>query len=400
SKRVLPKDLHQSRMFALDLDQQRKSTRIEHCLVHLDAVQNPMTCFHLSINWLNCTNHLIDELVHGWARMAERCGMRLVEAPRAQDTLTEDNHPFHSPIRISLELQPPSVESIFNEEWVSEFSLRRHRDRRARIVHRMAKCIPEYTFERELLEEQDFILDVEAEESYPPDNLLRREYTFERYAHKYTQYVHRSGTAFVQICGPGQFLWINNYLFTSHQNHLRPQPSTSNSTPLGPGIRPAVESHESTADHTPPQSYYPVRRCPELWPHQILRPMTTRRDPQRRMDIPDKYLMQIVDNLGSVPADFDSINAAVTRVAVSHATGGSGTPPGSSQAEPNPDSLRANFMEICRDKNSLEMFWQQTIDRYRNGWRNHAAGRVLARESSKNKPMVTDVFTEGLWQQK
>ncbi|KAJ2003138.1 vacuolar membrane-associated protein iml1, partial [Coemansia thaxteri] len=62
ARRPLPKLLDQSRMFKLDLDQQRKSTRVENCMVHLDAVQNPMTCFHLSINWLNCTNHLVDEM--------------------------------------------------------------------------------------------------------------------------------------------------------------------------------------------------------------------------------------------------------------------------------------------------------------------------------------------------
>ncbi|KAJ1934398.1 vacuolar membrane-associated protein iml1, partial [Linderina macrospora] len=209
--RDLPKSLLQSRMFALDLDQARKSTRIENCLVHLDAVQNPMTCFHLSINWLNCTNHLIDELVQGWARRAERCGMRLVEAPRAQDTLLEDSHPFHSPIRITLAAPPPRVETIFDDDWVSEFSFLADIDdpndlsdddfdndpeldeqqvaklkRKARIVRRMAQCLPKYAFERELLEEQDFILDVEAEEAYPSDDLLHREYTFERLGHKFT----------------------------------------------------------------------------------------------------------------------------------------------------------------------------------------------------------------------
>ncbi|KAJ1997484.1 vacuolar membrane-associated protein iml1, partial [Coemansia thaxteri] len=250
-------------MFKLDLDQQRKSTRVENCMVHLDAVQNPMTCFHLSINWLNCTNHLVDEMVQGWARMADRCGMRLVEAPRAQDTALEDSHPFHSPIRINLERPPPPIEELFDDEWIHEFQFfgdpdsepessvdldsdadsdndeeqlsqdssseeppkceQLSRARRARTVRRMAKCVPAFAFERELLEEQNFILDVEAESNFPASSLLHREYTFERQGHQYTQYVHRSGTAFVQICGPGQFLWINNYLFTSHQSHMRPQ---------------------------------------------------------------------------------------------------------------------------------------------------------------------------------
>ncbi|KAJ2815478.1 vacuolar membrane-associated protein iml1, partial [Coemansia sp. 'formosensis'] len=195
-------------------------------------------------------------------RVAERCGMRLVEAPRAQDMVLDDNHPFHSPIRINLDSgAPPPIEKIFDDEWVQEFDFFGDDDsepetcpdidrddysdsdneastvtgsseanvdlpfvkRKARIVRRMAKCLPTYAFERELLEDQDFILDVEAESNYPDSSLLQRDYTYERQDHRYTQYVHRSGTAFVQICGPGQFLWVNNYLFTSHQNHLRPQ---------------------------------------------------------------------------------------------------------------------------------------------------------------------------------
>ncbi|KAJ2696473.1 vacuolar membrane-associated protein iml1, partial [Coemansia spiralis] len=122
SQRELPKVLGQTRMFALDLDQNHQSTRIEQCLVHLDAVHNPMSCFHLSINWLSCTNYLIEEMVRRWAQVAERCGMRLVEAPRAQDTSSEVNHPFHSPIKITLELPPPPVEDIFDAEWVAEMA--------------------------------------------------------------------------------------------------------------------------------------------------------------------------------------------------------------------------------------------------------------------------------------
>ncbi|KAJ2852492.1 vacuolar membrane-associated protein iml1, partial [Coemansia erecta] len=252
ARRPLPKSLTQSRMFALDLDQQRKSTRIEQCLVHLDATQNPMTCFHLSINWLNCTSHLIDELVQGWGRVAERCGMRLVEAPRAQDSYAHENHPFHSPLRINLALAPPPVDEIFDDAWIAEFAYYGDDDSepdeytseseesdvgfcttaeqseledRARILRRLKRSIPSYPFERELLEEQDFILDVEAESEFPPSSLLQREYTFERAEHKYTQYIHRSGAAFVRICGPGKYMWINNYLLTSHQGHLRPQAS-------------------------------------------------------------------------------------------------------------------------------------------------------------------------------
>ncbi|KAJ1796475.1 vacuolar membrane-associated protein iml1 [Coemansia sp. RSA 2399] len=413
TRRPLPKSLTQSRMFALDLDQQRKSTRIEQCLVHLDATQNPMTCFHLSINWLNCTSHLIDELVQGWGRVAERCGMRLVEAPRAQDSYAHENHPFHSPLRINLVLAPPPVDEIFDDAWIAEFAHYGDDDSepdeytseseesdvgfhtaaeqseleiRTRILRRLKRSIPSYPFERELLEEHDFILDVEAESEFPSSSLLQREYTFERAEHKYTQYIHRSGTAFVRICGPGKYMWINNYLLTSHQGHLRPQasqtaqqtiPATGAGTAAGGAAAAAAASggvQQQQHQHQQPgamgafglhgdgvmaglagtapgpsdgglmatifdseglglssaygletagslvPSYYPVHQSRGMWPHQMLMSLSLYRSPSRRFHIPELYSVKIVDNLGEQPADFDSVNAAITRVAVMRKT--------------------------------------------------------------------------------
>ncbi|KAJ2445847.1 vacuolar membrane-associated protein iml1 [Coemansia sp. RSA 2424] len=531
SLRPLPKQLHQSRMFTLDLDQQRKSTRVENCLVHLDAVQNPMTCFHLSINWLNCTNHLIDEMVQGWSRVAERCGMRLIEAPRAQDMVLHANHPFHSPIRINLLHAPPPVESIFDEEWIREFGSFGDSDsepessssssspdigaaapgcssdsddngdkasgrakpagdlpskrRRARIVRRMAKCLPAYAFERELLEGQDFILDVEAESSYPDGAMLQRDYTFERQGHRHTQYVHRSGTAFVQICGPGQFLWINNYLFTSHQTHLRPQaasqqqqqaqqqaqqqqqPPGNSATAVTaatataatgadqaeqlPPPVPASNSSRQLAPPPPPPpaapsttaagsrmvpAYYPMRSSREMWPHQVLETLMLDKTKRKAHGTEDTYRLQIIDHVGAQAADFDSVNAAITRAADSVSreeerppvapkvggltVGGGGGDEASEKslaaaaaaeatsglqqqhqtAEPNPDVLRAHFIEMCDDKNSLVMFWEQTIERYRSGWRDYMSGKAAASDLPRGRPMIIDLFSEGLWQKK
>ncbi|KAJ2550904.1 vacuolar membrane-associated protein iml1, partial [Coemansia sp. RSA 1933] len=554
TRRPLPKSLTQSRMFALDLDQQRKSTRIEQCLVHLDATQNPMTCFHLSINWLNCTSHLIDELVQGWGRVAERCGMRLVEAPRAQDSYAHENHPFHSPIGINLSLPPPSTDDIFDNEWIDEFAHYGDDDSepdeytsdsdseryggagtaeatKARILRRLKLCIPSYPFERELLEEQDFILDVEAEAEFPPSSLLQREYTFERAEHKHTQYIHRSGTAFVRICGPGKFKWINNYLLTSHQSHMRPQAnqaqpaqqtvpaaSTSGGTQQqqqlgalgafglhGDGVMAGLAGHNNS-DHelitemsdgndlgqsptyalTPTglmmPSYVPTQHTRAMWPHQMLMSLAMYRSPNRRFHIPELYSVKIVDNLGEQPADFDSVNAAITRVAVMRKTlgaravqsisksnelelvgsygpselsfsddaasfssssnsyarspdvllfndrikrltgtldtrdgaaadGGGGaardddwagaaTPPATMPNESNPDILRLKFIDTCSDKIGLEIFWQHTIDRYRSGWRDYLRGNPPTIETPKQRPMVVDTFTEGMWQLK
>ncbi|KAJ2160896.1 vacuolar membrane-associated protein iml1 [Coemansia sp. RSA 552] len=572
TRRALPKNLQQSRMFVLNLDQQHKSTRIEHCLVHLDAVHNPLSCFHLSINWLNCTNYLIDELVRSWARMALRCGMRLVEAPRAQDSSVEDTHPFHSPTRVSLELPPPPVERIFDDEWVAEFAFfgdegtddvdgdltagsdsesgtdSDRATRRRRTLRRMARCIPTYPFERELLEEQDFVLDVEAESSYPGSDLLSRDFTFERVGHKHTQYVHRSGTAFVQICGPGQFLWINNYLYTSHQSNMRttttqaqgsataqnqpgmpatagktphpPPPSLAGgasqmalgtysgsggtrsdtsvvglagvaastpeippvSTPGGwqlprlqqtlvtpPSLQPSqaqalatrglglghdpemyvpIEATVGTQAVVGPPVFYPTRQKQGLWPHQDIKALALNRGIMRRLELSEDYSMQIVNSLGEFPEDFDSVNSAVSRVSglrlvtneASESAGGAlpirrarqnslvafddargswpvvddapDIPVHASQqqaphhyhhqqgCETNPDVVRATFIEVCRDKNSLEMFWHQTIQRYRAGWRSVRAEQAGSGsgDSLRGKALVADMLTDAMWQ--
>ncbi|KAJ2573308.1 hypothetical protein GGH95_004063, partial [Coemansia sp. RSA 1836] len=151
----------------------------------------------------------------------------------------------------------------------------------------------------------------------------------------------------------------------------------------------------------------------------------------------DTYRLQIIDHVGAQAADFDSVNAAITRAADSVsrgeerppvapkvgclAAGGGGGGGGGDEAsekspaaaeatsglqqhqtaEPNPDVLRAHFIEMCDDKNSLVMFWEQTIERYRSGWRDYMSGKAAASgDLPRGRPMIIDLFSEGLWQKK
>ncbi|KAJ1919357.1 vacuolar membrane-associated protein iml1 [Mycoemilia scoparia] len=99
--------LQASCTLALDLDPTKRSDRNETVWLYLDLVHNPWSCFHLSINWLNCTSKLIDQLIQSWSRTAERCGMKLVDAPLA--TTLQNTHPFHSPIEIAICCPPPDI---------------------------------------------------------------------------------------------------------------------------------------------------------------------------------------------------------------------------------------------------------------------------------------------------
>jgi hypothetical protein len=65
-------------------------------------------------------------------------------------------------------------------------------------------------FERELVKSFNFVLDTESDASFPPNS---RTFSYQRKAWPCTQYVHRTGIAFVQILPNYEgFLYINNRL--------------------------------------------------------------------------------------------------------------------------------------------------------------------------------------------
>lgn len=72
------------KQIALDLDPQKKSTRQEIAFLHYDTTHNTNNCYHFQLHWLVCTARLIEDMFHSWARMAEKCGFKLVEAPGGQ----------------------------------------------------------------------------------------------------------------------------------------------------------------------------------------------------------------------------------------------------------------------------------------------------------------------------
>jgi hypothetical protein len=68
----------------LDLDPLKKSSRQELAMFHYDTTHNTKNCYHFQLHWLVCTARLIEDMLHSWARMAEKCGFKLVEAPGGQ----------------------------------------------------------------------------------------------------------------------------------------------------------------------------------------------------------------------------------------------------------------------------------------------------------------------------
>lgn len=184
-----------SRSMIIDVDPGRKSDRAEVAMLHHDIAHNPANGFNFQIHWMATTARFIEDLVQNWMRAVERYGLRLIEAPIGQIKDVSLHNPFQAPSQIQLATSPPPV-------------------------HAYAHLLPEHTlpeqyFEFTLLRHFGFILDQEATDRYPQDVEIVYSSRPARFDH--SQFVHRSGVAFVQVLGGAQgFLWLNNRLYNSH----------------------------------------------------------------------------------------------------------------------------------------------------------------------------------------
>jgi hypothetical protein len=121
----------------------------------------------------------------------------LIDPPRIPD-ISLDN-PLQKPYHIPLIEPPPDVPEL------SE-----------RLP---ASVVPDQHFERALLRSLGYVLDVEGDTRYPTDVDVLYSYRSTPFDH--AQFVHSSGSAFVQIVGGADgFLFLNNRLYLSH----RPSP--------------------------------------------------------------------------------------------------------------------------------------------------------------------------------
>ncbi|CAG8441084.1 2217_t:CDS:2 [Acaulospora colombiana] len=176
----------------IDIDPSKKSDRKETATLHYDIIYNPDNCYHFQLNWLGCTSSLIDEMLGQWSKMANKHGLKLVEAPVDQAINLYDNNPFQFPTVIQLSVPPPSLEP-FKEKLRSDVD-------------------PDLYFEEQLVKKFEFVLDVEADCKFPDD--VKVKYSYSRTHYKYSQYIHRTGVAFIQIGKPGEGLFfVNNRLF-------------------------------------------------------------------------------------------------------------------------------------------------------------------------------------------
>ncbi|KAK5665637.1 vacuolar membrane-associated protein iml1 [Batrachochytrium dendrobatidis] len=198
-----------SRQINIDMDPQRKSTRQERAVLHYDTTHNPKNCYHIQLHWLVCTPRLIEDMLRSWGRIAEKCSLKLVEAPMEQPQMFSDDNPFQSVILVPLSLMPPKLSEV-----ISRLGL--------------DIDVPPMWFEAELVRSQNFVLDIESDLLFPKDKILC---SFTPLPYLRTQYVHRSGVALVQLCEEGKFMWAENRVFLAGNSNTSGSGATSRNSP-------------------------------------------------------------------------------------------------------------------------------------------------------------------------
>lgn len=162
---------------------------------------------------------MLEELRAKASALAERYGLRLVEAPVEQIKDINQKCAYRAPIPIRLALAPPVIPDLHLRLTESSGS---------------GQCA--HYFEYAILTQKfGFVLDLEATERYP--DTIEVEYAYRSKARfEYSQFVHRSGLALVQCAGREDgFLWADNRPFISAPTRGRQQSAESyagNLTPM------------------------------------------------------------------------------------------------------------------------------------------------------------------------
>ncbi|TBU46873.1 hypothetical protein BD309DRAFT_562741 [Dichomitus squalens] len=190
-KRTKKRLLLLSQSAIIDADPKKQSDQAETVILHHDIIHNPATCFHFELHWIGTTARCIDDLLRQWSRTIERYGLKLVEAYVDQICDIREKNAFQSCFPIPLAVPPPQLDDVG-----------RHIPDGAQAKH---------YFEYALLRKWGFVLDIEGADQYPDQ--VDVDYSYRRSHFRYSQWVHRSGVAFVQVLGGRQgFLFLTNRL--------------------------------------------------------------------------------------------------------------------------------------------------------------------------------------------
>ncbi|KIJ44370.1 hypothetical protein M422DRAFT_168412, partial [Sphaerobolus stellatus SS14] len=142
-----------------------------------------------ALQWISTSARCLEELIRQWSRGIEKYGLRLVEGFVDQIVDIRDKNTFQCCFPIRLAVPPPVVKRLPEGE---------------------AGTTDCYV-ESQILKTFGFVVDVEAQDRY--SDQIDVFYSYRRSSYKYTQWVHRSGAAFVQVIGGREgFRFLTNRL--------------------------------------------------------------------------------------------------------------------------------------------------------------------------------------------
>lgn len=187
-----------SKSLLCDVDIRKRSQRPEVVTLHYDRLHNPDNCYHILLEWMNCTAKLIEDAVVSWAHTVERYGLRLVELPLGEASAITKMHPFRAPSLVGLAVRPPREQppSLYNATSLST-----------------STKLENYPYQKAILKKFQFVLDFEAATDFPSD--VDVTYSWGRPSYKYPQYIHRSGVSLAQITDDGKFFLLANRLYNN-----------------------------------------------------------------------------------------------------------------------------------------------------------------------------------------
>ncbi|KAF8504057.1 hypothetical protein BU17DRAFT_78315 [Hysterangium stoloniferum] len=182
-----------SQTMVIDADTNKRSLYAETACdeistLHHDIIHNPATAFHFELRWISTSARCLEDLVRHWGRSIERYGLRLVEGFVEQVTDIRDKNTFQSCFPIRFAIPPPATKPTMENDT-------------------NADCY----FESLLLKKFGFVIDVETQSTY--SDQVEVFYSYRRTSYTFTQFVHRSGAAFVQVLsGHEGFKFLTNRL--------------------------------------------------------------------------------------------------------------------------------------------------------------------------------------------
>ncbi|KAI1336374.1 vacuolar membrane-associated protein IML1 [Xylariaceae sp. FL0016] len=301
-----------SKVMKYNVDHRKKSYRPERINLHYDRLHNPDNCYHIRIEWMNVTAKLIEDAIKTWAAIAAHHGLRLVEVPIAEACDITEINAFRKPYRIKLAIPPPSQQPV---TYYDPSSLTPQPQPGKHFYHKA------------LLRKFDYVLDLEAASNFPSN--VDVNYSWGKPNFKFSQFIHRSGILLIEITDEGDFLLLANRLYSNRA--LASQVSqvhnntASNERGLG-GTTSALYTNYGLVEPTPISS--PMTR-PVLFA-----PFGSKRPPERSLS-----------RIGGT-------------------SGLAGVKPSAGPGLfPEPESLANTLETFCSDKDALEAFYKETLER-------------------------------------